>query len=55
VVILSTHTTAQLDKWFGRKCNTQNNFWIVAESGYLYKTGMSQEWMPFAKIDNSDW
>jgi hypothetical protein len=42
VIIMGNTTIDQLEKWFGRKIvNNQNNFWLVAESGYLYKTGMS--------------
>jgi hypothetical protein len=42
VVILGNHSQQTLERWFGR--NTVNNFWLVAESGFLYKPGNKEGW-----------
>lgn len=45
VVIMGSNSKEELEDWFGRNVgNNSNNFWLVAESGYLYRPGNKEGW-----------
>jgi trehalose-6-phosphatase len=52
VVILGNQTKDTLTEWFGRShgFNNGNDFWLVAESGYLYKPGNKEPWKNLCEI-----
>lgn len=42
---MGSHSKNELEHWFGRSVgNNGNNFWLVAESGYLYRPGNKEGW-----------
>lgn len=46
VVIMGSNSREEMEDWFGRSSasNNGNNFWLAAESGYLYRPGKQEGW-----------
>lgn len=57
VVILGNHNQEKIEEWFGRNAaNNYNNFWLVAESGYLYRPGNNQiAWNKVSELGDMSW
>lgn len=54
MIIVGNQRKDTLTEWFGRSGNG-NNFWLAAESGYLYKSG-NDEWKKFREVgDDLSW
>jgi trehalose-6-phosphatase len=56
VVIIGSHTKQDLEQWFGRSANNGNNFWLAAESGYLYRAANKEGWHKLTdELQNFGW
>lgn len=56
MVILGNQTKDTLLEWFGRTRGFSyngNDFWLVAESGYLYKPGNKEPWQKLCEIGDT--
>lgn len=56
VIIVGNQRSETITEWFGRSqgMSNGNHFWLAAESGYLYKTGV-EEWKKFRELDDLSW
>lgn len=54
VILLGNQNKETLEQWFGRRGPSGNNqFWLSAESGYMYKT--KEGWQTFTEIYDFQW
>ena len=57
-MILGNQSTDTLEGWFKKNKSLNFNskqFWLVAESGYLYKSGNSKKWHTSTRIEDLSW
>jgi trehalose-6-phosphatase len=57
VVIMGSNSKETLENWFGRNNtnNNGNNFWLAAESGYLYRPGNKEGWQKLTELYDLSW
>jgi len=58
VVIIGNQTTGTLEGWFKKNKSLSfngNHFWLVAESGYLYKAGNRSQWQTSTRLEDPSW
>lgn len=55
VIIVGSEKKEKLMEWFGNGASGNgNHFWLVAESGYLYKPG-NKDWKTLTGLDDMSW
>ena len=56
VILFGKQTKDTLLNWFGRSHSYNgNDFWLAAESGYLYKPGSKEGWQKLTEINDISW